>query len=338
MSRMQVAQLSAAGADFELVERNIPEPGPDQVRVKIEACGICHSDAFVKDGGFPGLEYPRVPGHEVAGTVDALGDDVDHWQPGQRVGVGWHGGHCFSCESCRRGDFVTCANEQICGISYDGGYAEYMIAPAEALVAIPDTLSSVDAAPLLCAGVTTYNGMRNTGAVAGDVVAIQGIGGLGHLAIQYAHAMGFHTVAMSRGTDKKALAEELGADTYIDTEAQDAVEALQALGGARVIVATAPNPKLMSSVVDGLGVNGRLLVLGASPEPIEVSPFQLLMARRSVAGHPSGTPRDSEDTLDFSALRDIQTRIETYPLSEVNDAYARMINNDARFRVVLTMT
>lgn len=338
MSRMQVAQLSAAGADFELVERNIPEPGPDQVRVKIEACGICHSDAFVKDGGFPGLAYPRVPGHEIAGTVDALGDDVDHWQSGQRVGVGWHGGHCFSCESCRRGDFVTCAHEQICGISYDGGYAEYMIAPAEALVAIPDTLSSVEAAPLLCAGVTTYNGMRNTGAVAGDVVAIQGIGGLGHLAIQYAHAMGFHTVALSRGTDKKALAEELGADTYIDTEAQDAVEALQGLGGARVIVATAPNPKLMSSVVDGLGVNGQLLVLGASPEPIEVSPFQLLMARRSVAGHPSGTPRDSEDTLDFSALRDIQTRIETYPLAEVNEAYARMIDNEARFRVVLTMT
>lgn len=338
MAQMKVAQISTAGGDFELVDRNIPDPGPDQVRVKIEACGICHSDAFVKDGGFPGLEYPRVPGHEVAGVIDAIGDEVDHWQSGQRVGVGWHGGHCFSCDSCRRGDFVTCQNQQICGISYDGGYAEYMIAPAEALVAIPDELTSVAAAPLLCAGVTTYNGLRNTGAQAGDVVAVLGVGGLGHLGVQYAHAMGFHTVALSRGTDKKDLALELGADTYIDTEAENAAEALQKLGGARVILATAPNPKLMSSVIDGLGVNGQLLVVGASPDPIEVSPLQLLMARRSVAGHPSGAPQDSEDTLGFSALRAIETRIETYPLADVNDAYARMINNDARFRVVLTMT
>ncbi|WP_109993615.1 alcohol dehydrogenase [Salinisphaera sp. LB1] len=337
MSQMQVAQISRAGGEFELVTRSVAEPGPSQVRIKIAACGICHSDAFVVDGGFPGLQYPRVPGHEVIGTIDALGEDIDHWQAGQRVGVGWHGGHCFACDSCRSGDFVTCANQQICGISYDGGYAEYMIAPAEALVAIPEALSSVEAAPLLCAGVTTYNGMRHTGAKPGDVVAIQGIGGLGHLALQYAHAMGFHTVALSRGSDKKDLALELGADTYVDTEAEDAVEALQNLGGARVIVATAPNPKLMSSVIDGLGVDGQLLVLGASPEPIEVSPFQLLMARRSVAGHPSGAPHDSEDTLSFSALRDIKTRIETYPLSDVNAAYQRMINNDARFRVVLTM-
>ncbi|WP_353213563.1 alcohol dehydrogenase [Salinisphaera hydrothermalis] len=337
MSQMRVAQINKAGAEFELVSRGIPDPGPEQVRIRVAACGICHSDAFVVDGGFPGLQYPRVPGHEVIGTIDALGDDIDHWKSGQRVGVGWHGGHCFSCESCRSGDFVTCENQQICGISYDGGYAEYMIAPVEALVAIPEALSSVEAAPLLCAGVTTYNGMRHTGAKAGDVVAIQGIGGLGHLAIQYAHAMGFHTVALSRGTDKKDLAIELGADTYIDTEAENAVEALQKLGGARVIVATAPNPKLMSSVIDGLGVNGQLLVLGASPEPIEVSPFQLLMARRSVAGHPSGAPHDSEDTLNFSALRDIKTRIETYPLDEVNAAYKRMIENEARFRVVLTM-
>lgn len=337
MSQMKVAQISRAGADFELVDRHIPDPGPEQVLVKIQACGICHSDAFVKDGVFPGLTYPRVPGHEVVGHIESLGEDVDHWAAGQRVGIGWHGGHCFSCTSCRRGDFVTCDNAQISGISYDGGYAEYMLAPVEALVAIPEGLSSVEAAPLLCAGVTTYNGMRHTGAVAGDVVAVQGVGGLGHLAIQYAHAMGFHTVALSRGTDKKALALELGADTYVDTEAEDAVQALQGLGGARVIVATAPNPKLMSSVVDGLGVNGQLLVLGAAAEPIEVSPFQLLMARRSVVGHPSGTPADSEDTLGFSALRDIQTRIETYPLSDVNAAYQRMINNEARFRVVLTM-
>lgn len=338
MSQMKVAQISAAGGDFELVDRAIPDPGPDQVRVKVEACGICHSDAFVKDGGFPGLTYPRVPGHEVAGMIDAIGDEVDHWREGQRVGVGWHGGHCFSCQSCRRGDFVTCQNQQICGVSYDGGYAEYMIAPAEALVAIPDTLDSIAAAPLLCAGVTTYNALRNAGAQAGDVVAVLGVGGLGHLGIQYAHAMGFRTVAMSRGTDKQALAEQLGADDYVDTENQDPVEALQKLGGARVILATAPNPKLMSSVVNGLSVNGQLRVVGASLEPIEVSPFQLLMARRSVAGHPSGAPQDSEDTLNFSALRDIETQIETYPLAEVNDAYARMINNEARFRVVLTMT
>ncbi|MDA3920889.1 MAG: alcohol dehydrogenase [Salinisphaera sp.] len=337
MPMMKVAQIDKAGADFQLVERHIPEPGPQQVLVKVQACGVCHSDAFVKDGGFPGLEFPRVPGHEVIGHVESVGDDVDHWQVGQRVGIGWHGGHCFSCRSCRSGDFVTCENQQVCGISYDGGYGEYMVAPAEALVAIPESLSSVEAAPLLCAGVTTYNGMRKTGAMPGDVVAILGIGGLGHLAIQYAHAMGFHTVALSRGTDKKALAMELGADTYIDTEAGDVVEALQRLGGARVIVATAPNPKLMSSVIDGLGVGGQLLVLGASPEPIEVSPFQLLMARRSVAGHPSGTPQDSEETLGFSALRDIKTRIETYPLAEVEAAYQQMISNKARFRVVLTM-
>lgn len=337
MTDMTVAQINKAGAGFELVTRKVPEPGPEQVLIRIAACGVCHSDAFVVEGGFPGLEYPRVPGHEVIGTIEAIGDAVDHWQAGQRVGVGWHGGHCFSCHSCRSGDFVTCQNQQICGISYDGGYAEYMIAPAEALVSIPEALSSVEAAPLLCAGVTTYNGIRRTGAAPGDVVAIQGIGGLGHLAIQYARAMGFHTVALSRGTDKKDLALQLGADRYIDTEAEDAVEALQALGGARVIVATAPNPKLMSSVIDGLGVNGQLLVLGAAPEPIEVSPFQLLMARRSVAGHPSGAPQDSEDTLNFSALRGIATHIETYPLAEVDAAYQRMIDNKARFRVVLTM-
>jgi D-arabinose 1-dehydrogenase-like Zn-dependent alcohol dehydrogenase len=338
MAQMKVAQISTAGGDFEVVDRNIPDPGPDQVRVRIEACGVCHSDAFVKEGGFPGLEYPRVPGHEVAGVIDAIGDDVDHWEEGQRVGVGWHGGHCFSCDSCRRGDFVTCANQQVCGISYDGGYAEYMLAPVEALVAIPDALSSVAAAPLLCAGVTTYNALRNSGAQAGDVVAVLGVGGLGHLGVQYAQAMGFHTVAMSRGTDKKDLAMQLGADVYIDTKAENPAEALQKMGGARVILATAPNPKLMSSVIDGLGVNGQLLVVGASPEPIEVSPFQLLMARRSVAGHPSGSPQDSQDTLGFSALRDIETQVETYPLADVNDAYARMISNEARFRVVLTMT
>jgi len=338
MSTMQVAQISQAGGDFELVERNVPDPGPGQVRVRIEACGICHSDDLVKEGQFPGLAYPRVPGHEVAGVVEAVGDDVDHWEKGQRVGVGWHGGHCFACESCRRGDFVTCANQQICGVHYDGGYAEQMLAPAEALVAIPDELSSVAAAPLLCAGVTTYNALRHSGAAPGDLVAVLGVGGLGHLAIQYAHNMGFRTVALSRGSDKQALAEQLGADDFIDSEADDPARALQAMGGARVILATAPSPSLMSSVINGLGVNGQLLVVGVSPEPMEVSPMQLIMARKSVAGHPSGTPRDSEDTLAFSALRDIETQIESYPLADVNAAYARMINNEARFRVVLTMS
>lgn len=337
MSKIQVAQISEAGEDFELVERNIPDPGPQQVRVRVEACGICHSDALIKDGHFPGVAYPRVPGHEVAGVIDAVGEDVDGWQKGQRVGVGWHGGHCFVCESCRRGDFVTCANQQVCGAHYDGGYAETMLAPAEALVAIPDELSSIAAAPLLCAGVTTYHALRESGARPGDRVAILGVGGLGHLAIQYAHTMGFHTIALSRGTDKKALAEQLGADDFIDSEANDPAKALQAMGGARVILATAPNPTLMSSVVDGLGVNGELVVVGVSPEPMHVSPMQLIMARKSVAGHPSGTPRDSEDTLAFSALRDIETHIERFPLREVNAAYERMITNDARFRVVLTM-
>ncbi len=337
MARMQAAQIKKAGANFELVERDVPEPAAGQVRIKVQACGICHSDAFVKDGGFPGLEYPRIPGHEVIGTLDAMGDGVTHWQAGRRVGVGWHGGHCGVCESCRRGDFVTCQNAQICGISYDGGYAQYMVAPAEALVSIPESLSSAEAAPLLCAGVTTYNGLRQTGARAGDVVAVLGVGGLGHLGVQYAHAMGFHTVALSRGTDKKDLALELGADTYIDTEAEDTVQALQKLGGARVILATAPNPDLMSSMIDGLSVNGQLLVVGASPDPIKVSPLQLLTARRSVTGHPSGAPHDSEETLNFSTLRDIATRIETYPLAEVSAAYERMISNKARFRVVLCM-
>lgn len=337
MATMRAVQVGRAGGEFELVERAIPEPGPNQVRVKVKACGICHSDVFTKEGAFPGIEFPRVPGHEVAGVVDALGPEVKHWRVGQRVGVGWHGGHCFHCESCRRGDFVTCANALICGISYDGGYAEYMVAPVEALAVIPDDLSEIDAAPLLCAGVTTYNGLRHAGAVPGDVVAVQGVGGLGHLAIQYAAKMGFRTVALSRGPEKRALAEDLGADLYVDTEAENPVKALRALGGARIILATAPSAKLMSSVIGGLGVNGRLLVLGADPEPIEVSPLQLLAARRSVAGHPSGTAKDSEDTMNFSALKAVRARIETYPLKRAAEAYRRMMANEARFRVVLTM-
>ena len=337
MAKMKAVQVPKAGGDFEVVERDIPEPGPGQVRVKVEACGICHSDAVVKDGVFPGIPYPRIPGHEVAGTVDAVGEGVKGWEPGKRVGVGWHGGHCFTCESCRRGDFVTCNNAKICGIAYDGGYAEYMVAPAEALAAMPEDLSFVDAAPLLCAGVTTYNGLRNSGAVAGDVVAVQGVGGLGHLGIQFAARMGFHTVALSRGPDKEKLARELGADTYIDTEAEDAVKALKKLGGARVILGTAPSGAAMSELVDGLGVNGQLVVVGLAGDPITVRTGQLIAKRRTIAGHPSGTPHDSEDTMNFSVLKEIAAQIETYPLEKAAEAYERMITNKARFRVVLTM-
>lgn len=337
MATMRVVQVPAAGEEFELVERPIPEPGAGQVRIRVAACGICHSDAFVKDGAFP-IDYPRVPGHEVIGTVDAVGAGVTGWDAGRRVGVGWHGGHCGACDSCRRGDFVTCDNQQICGIAYDGGYAEYMLAPVEALAAVPEALSDAAAAPLLCAGVTTYNALRHSCAMPGDVVAVQGVGGLGHLAIQYAARMGFHTVAVSRGPDKAELAVELGAHQYVDTETENPVKALRALGGARVILATAPSGKAMSALIDGLGVNGRLLVVGASAEPIEVTPVQLIGRRRGISGHPSGTPHDSEATMDFSVLAGVAAAIETYPLAEAAAAYRRMIENKARFRVVLTMS
>lgn len=336
MATMQAAQVPGPGEAFDLVEREIPEPGPGEVRLRVEACGICHSDAFVKDGLFPGIEYPRVPGHEVAGRVDATGPGVERWQAGARAAVGWHGGHCGDCGRCRRGDFITCENQRIAGVSYDGGYAEYMIVPQNALVSLPDVLDAVEAAPLLCAGITVYNALRYSGARAGDVVAVQGIGGLGHLAVQYAARMGYHVVALSGGPHKRELAESLGAHSYVDTTADDPVGALRALGGARVILATAPNPKVMSAVVDGLDVDGRMVVVGASPDPIEVSPFQLIMGRRTIAGWPSGTPKEAEDTLGFSVLTAIRARIETYPLARVADAYERMIRNEARFRVVLT--
>lgn len=337
MAKMKAVQVPAAGAALEVVERDIPQPKAGQVRIKVEACGVCHSDAMVKEGMVPGIPYPRIPGHEVAGTIDAVGAGVKGWETGRRVGVGWHGGHCFECPSCRRGDFVTCANAQVCGLAYDGGYAEYLVAPAEALAAIPDDLSFVDAAPLLCAGVTTFNGLRNSGAGPGDVVAVQGVGGLGHLGIQYAARMGFHTVALSRGSDKEKLARELGADTYIDVDAEDPVKALQKLGGARVILATAPSGKAMSSVINGLAVNGELLVVGVSGEPVTMRPGHLIPKRRSVTGHPSGTPSDSEDTMNFSALKKVAAQIETYPLEKAAEAYERMMTNKARFRVVLTM-
>lgn len=334
-TKMRAVEVAKPGSGFALVERPVPEPAPGRVRIAVEACGICHSDAFVKDGTYPGLTYPRIPGHEVVGRVDAVGAGVAAWQPGQRVGVGWHGGHCGVCEACRSGDFIECERGLVCGFSYDGGYAEFMVAPQEALAAVPDALDPVAAAPLLCAGVTTFNSLRNSGARAGDLVAVQGIGGLGHLGVQYARALGFRTVALSRGAEKRALALELGAHEYVDQETGDAAAALQKLGGARVILATAPNAQLMSSLVGGLGRNGSLLVVGATADPIQVSPFQLIGGRRRVQGWPSGTAKDSEETLAFSALNGVASRNETFPLEKVNDAFQRMITNRARFRVVL---
>ena len=336
--KMKVAQISKPGGDFELVEREIPEPGRGQVRVKVEACGICHSDFVVKDGLWPGLQYPRVPGHEVAGRVHAVGDGVTNWKSGQRVGVGWHGGHDFVCEQCRRGDFTMCVNRKVTGIDFDGGYAEYMIAPAAALAAIPDELPAEEAGPFMCAGVTVYNALRNSGARGGDVVAVQGIGGLGHLGVQYARQMGFRTVALGRGKDKEPLARKLGAHHYIDSGAGDAVAELQKLGGARVILATAPNAQAISAVVDGLSPNGKLVMAGVPTEPLTVSPMSLLLGQRSVAGWYSGTARDSQDTLEFSALSGVHPMIEKFTLSRAAEAYERMHSGKVRFRVVLTMT
>ena len=334
--KMKVAQISKPGGDFELVEREIPEPGRGQVRVKVEACGICHSDFVVKDGLWPGLQYPRVPGHEVAGRVHAVGDGVTNWKSGQRVGVGWHGGHDFVCEQCRRGDFTMCVNRKVTGIDFDGGYAEYMIAPAAALAAIPDELPAEEAGPFMCAGVTVYNALRNSGARGGDVVAVQGIGGLGHLGVQYARQMGFKTVALGRGKDKEPLAKKLGAHHYIDSDAGDAAAELQKLGGARVILATAPNAKAISALVDGLSVNGKLVVPAAPNEPLTVSAASLFMGRRSVAGWYSGTAKDSQDTLEFSALTGVHPMIDKYPLGRVAEAYEQMMSGKARFRAVLT--
>ncbi|MFB6178500.1 MAG: alcohol dehydrogenase [Halorientalis sp.] len=332
---MQAAVVPEPGAEFEIVEREIPDPEPGEVRVAVEACGICHSDAFVKSGGYPGLSYPRIPGHEIAGRIDAVGADVEEWTTGERVGVGWHGGHCFTCEPCRRGDFLQCENGEITGITYDGGYAEYATVPAEAVAAVPDDLDAADAAPLLCAGVTTYNALRNSDARAGDLVAVQGVGGLGHLGIQYAHAAGFETVALSTSADKESLAHDLGADHFVDVTETDPAERLQELGGASVVLATAPSSDAISSVVGGLGIDGSVVVVGVPGEPVSVDAQQLVGARSGITGWASGHARDSQDTLEFSSLRDITPEIETYPLSEVESAYERMIDNDARFRVVL---
>jgi alcohol dehydrogenase/propanol-preferring alcohol dehydrogenase len=332
---MKAAQVAAPGAPLEIVERDIPEPGRGHVRIRIEACGICHSDALIKDGAFPGLRYPAVPGHEVAGVVDAVGPDVVLWQPGQRVGVGWFGGHCGRCPPCRRGDFILCVNLEVPGIAYDGGYAEYMVAPAAALALIPDDLSSEEAAPLLCAGITTFNALRNSGARPGDLVAVLGVGGLGHLGVQFAAKSGYDTVAVGRGKDKEELALKLGARRYIDSAAVDAAAELQRLGGARVILATAPNSKAITALIDGLGADGKLLVVGVSNDPIEVTPLQLIGARRSVQGWPSGTAADSEATLRFSVQTGVRPMIETMPLARAAEGYERMITGKARFRVVL---
>jgi len=336
-TKMKVAQISKPGGDWELVERDVPEPGPRQLRVKVEACGICHSDMLVKEGWWPGLQYPRVPGHEIAGRIDAIGNGVSAWKPGQRVGVGWHGGHCFTCEYCRRGDFAMCNNRKITGIDSDGGYAEYMIAREEAVAAIPEALPAEEAGPFMCAGVTVFNALRNSGARWGDVVAVHGIGGLGHLGVQYARQMGFETVALGRGKDKEALARKLGAHHYIDSGSADAVAELQKLGGARVILATAPNAKAISPLVDGLAVDGTLLVPAAPSEPLTVNVMPLIMGRRSVAGWYSGTARDSQDTLEFSALNGVHPMIEKYPLKQVREAFEQMHSGTVRFRVVLTI-
>jgi D-arabinose 1-dehydrogenase-like Zn-dependent alcohol dehydrogenase len=334
---MKAAQISKAGGDWELVERDIPEPRPGQVRVKVEACGICHSDTVVKDGIWPGLQYPRVPGHEIAGRVDAVAGDVTAWQKGQRVGIGWHGGHCFVCEQCRRGDFAMCVNRKVTGIDFDGGYATHVIVPAAALAAIPDDLPAEEAGPFMCAGVTVFNALRNSGARAGEVVAVHGIGGLGHLGVQYARRMGFNTVAINRGKDKEDLARQLGAHSYIDATAQDVVAELQKLGGATVILATAPNAQAISGLVDGLAPSGKLLVPAAPLEPLSINVFSLILKRSSLAGWYSGTAKDSQDTLEFSALSGVHPMIEKDPLDRVAEAYEQMHSGKVRFRVVLTL-
>jgi D-arabinose 1-dehydrogenase-like Zn-dependent alcohol dehydrogenase len=336
-TKMNAAQISKAGGDWELVEREVPEPGPGQVRVKVEACGICHSDVLVKDGIWPGLQYPRVPGHEIAGRVDALGGDVTAWQKDQRVGVGWHGGHCFVCEQCRRGDLAMCVNRKVTGIDFDGGYATHVIVPAAVLAAIPDDLPAEEAGPFMCAGVTVFNALRNSGARAGDLVAVHGIGGLGHLGVQYARRMGFETVAINRGNDKEPLARQLGAHHYIDATAQDVVAELHKRGGAKVILATAPNALAISALVDGLAPSGKLLVPAAPAEPLSIGVFSLINKRSSVAGWYSGTAMDSQDTLEFSALSGVHPMIEKYPLDRVADAYEQMHSGKVRFRVVLTL-
>jgi D-arabinose 1-dehydrogenase-like Zn-dependent alcohol dehydrogenase len=338
VATMKVAQIPKGGAEFQIVEREIPEPGPGQVRIKVQACGVCHSDSLTVEGSWPGIQYPRAPGHEVAGIIDKVAPEISAWKQGQRVGVGWHGGQDNTCRECRRGDFRNCQNLKVPGISYDGGYQQYMVAPIEALVPIPDSLNDVEAAPLLCAGITTYNALRHSGALPGDLVAIQGIGGLGHLGIQFANKFGYQVAAIGRGSETAALAKQLGASVYIDSKATNAAEALQKLGGARVILATAPSSKAMSELINGLGPNGKLVVIGATPDPIEVAPLQLINGSKTIQGWAAGTAADSEDTLRFAEISGVRPMIETYPLEKAAEAYARMMSGKAEFRVVLTMS
>lgn len=337
MAKMRAVQVPKAGGDLELVEREIPQPGPGQVRIKVAACGICHSDMLVKEGQFPGISYPRVPGHEAVGVVDDVGAGVKAWKRGERVGVGWHGGSCGYCDACRHGNSFACLTEtNITGITFDGGYAEYMVAPEGALARVPAELSAADAGPLMCAGVTTFNALRNSGAGAGDLVAIHGLGGLGHLAVQFAAKMGYRTAGIARGKDKEALARELGASHYIDSAATDPAAELRKLGGAKVILATVPDTPAMQSVLEGLGTNGTMMLIGTAPT-LEVSPMQLLGGRRSVKGWYCGTSIDSEDTLAFCVLTGVRSRNEVFPLERVKEGYERMITGKARFRAVLTM-
>ena len=334
---MKAVQIPKPGDEFQIVERDIPEPGVREVRIKVQACGVCHSDSFTKEGQWPGIQYPRVPGHEVVGRIDAVGPGISGWKKGQRVGVGWHGGHDNTCLQCRRGDFRNCQNAQVPGISYDGGYQEYMLAPVEALVAMTDALSDAEAAPLLCAGITTFNALRHGGALPGDLVAVQGIGGLGHLGIQFANKLGYKVAAIGRGAENLGLAKRLGAAVYIDGQSVDVAKTLQEMGGAQVILATAPSSKAMSQLIDGLATNGRLMVVGVDSDPIEVTPIQLISKTRSIQGWVAGTPPDCEDALRCAELTGVRPMIESYPLERASEAYARMMGGHAQFRVVLTM-
>ena len=336
MAKMKAAMVPRPGGDFEIVELDIPQPGPGQVRIRVIACGVCHSDVITKEGILP-ISYPRIPGHEVAGVIDELGAGVTGWNMGERVGVGWHGGQDGTCLACRRGDFVNCANVQICGISYDGGYAEYLVVPVEAVAHMPEQLDPAEAAPLMCAGITTFNSLRHSGAMPGDLVAIQGVGGLGHLGIQYANRFGYIVAAVGRGQENAALAKKLGADYYIDSAATDAAAELQKLGGAAAIIATAPSGKAMASLIGGLGVNGQLMVVGAPADPIEVGTSQLIFSKTGIQGWKAGLPTDSEDTLRVSLARGVRPMIEKYPLAKAAEAYDRMMSGKAQFRVVLTM-
>lgn len=334
MPKMKAVQVSKPNGPFEVVSREVRDPGPGELRIRVEACGVCHSDALTKAGAYPGLTLPRVPGHEIAGRVDAIGADVTAWKPGDRVGVGWHGGHCFVCDPCRRGDFINCEKARITGITLDGGYAEYAVVPFEAAARIPDGLDAAEAGPLLCAGITTYNSLRNSGARPGDTVAVQGIGGLGHLAIQYSARMGFRTVALSHGSDKEALARELGAHDYIDTQKVDAAEGLRKLGGADLVLATAPHSAAIASTIDGLKARGKLLVVAAAFEPLQI-PALTLLSGKTIAGWPSGSAIDSEETMAFSALTGVRPRIERFPLEKAEEAFGKVMSNRVRFRAVL---